>query len=262
VTDEGQIPAGSPEVETLPPLVAPPPLPGLATRTVVWNGIADSASALFITFCVVLAGAILGFATLQIRSGGRSGASAGLIAFGAGVQEIAFASLAWRRIRKNREVGRAPLILGGPRLPAILWGIPCGMLVMSFGALIAKLMGATTPKGLAEMLAGLLSHSWIAALVFFLVAIVAPVCEEYFFRGAIFGVARANGNPWAGGIVASLLFATLHFNFRMFPYYLIFSAMNCWLMMKTKTLAAPIAAHITVNASACIAVLMMARMRY
>jgi membrane protease YdiL (CAAX protease family) len=260
VNEEGQISEGVPEVETLSPPVVPPPLPGLATRTVVWNGIADSALAIFITFCVVLAGAILGFATVQIRSGGRSGASAGLIAFGAGVQEIAFASLAWRRIQKNREEGRAPLILGGPRLSAALLGVPCGTLVMILGGLIAKLMGATTPKGLADMLAGLRSHSWIAAVVFVLVAIVAPVCEEYFFRGAIFGVARANGNPWAGGIIASLLFATLHFNFRMFPYYLIFGAMNCWLMMKTKTLAAPIAAHITVNASACIAVLVAARM--
>lgn len=260
MNDEGQVSQGEPEVETF----GPPPLPRISTRTVILNGLADSAAVLLMTFCIVLAGALLWSATREIRSGGRSGSGtpAGLIALGAGVQEIAFACFAWRRIRKNREEGRFPIISGGARFRAVLLGIPCGLLLIGFGGLIAKLFGASASKSIAQLLAGLLHTSWIAVAVFFLIAILAPVCEEYFFRGAIFGLASANANPWAGVIVASLLFAILHFNFRMIPYYLLFSAMNCWLMVKTKTLAAPIAAHVTVNASACIAILVAARLHH
>jgi membrane protease YdiL (CAAX protease family) len=260
VSDEGQLSGSTSEAETLGP--SPEPLahlarPPISTRTVILNALADLASALVITFAVAVAGGLLWFFLLDIRSGAspRPSQSVGLIAFATGVQEIVLAYFAWRRIRKNYEEGRAPMILGGARFRAILLGVLCGVLLIGFGALIARLVGGVAPKGVAQLLAGLLHRSWIAAVVFLLIAIVAPVSEEYFFRGAIFGLARANANPWAGGIVASLLFAILHLNFRMVPYYLIFSSMNCWLMVRTKTLAAPIAAHVTVNASACIAIL-------
>lgn len=260
MSDEGQLSEGVPEVETLGPPPAPlasPARPRISTRTVIGNALADSASALVIIFAVALAGGLLRFFTRAIRGGAppTPGLSVWLLALATGAQEIIFAYFAWRRFRKNREEGRGPLILGGERLSAILLGIVCGAILLGVGGLIARLAGGAAPKGIAQLLAGLLQHSWTAAGVFFLIAIVAPVCEEYFFRGAIFGLARANGNPWVGGIVASILFATLHLNFRMIPYYLIFSAMNCWLMVHTKTLAAPIAAHVTVNASACIAIL-------
>jgi membrane protease YdiL (CAAX protease family) len=83
-----------------------------------------------------------------------------------------------------------------------------------------------------------------------------PVCEEILFRGAIFGLAHANGQTWTGAITASFLFAISHSSLRMAPYYLVFSAVNCWLLAKTRTLAGPIAAHVTVNLSACIGVLL------
>jgi membrane protease YdiL (CAAX protease family) len=258
VDDEGQVSQGEPAVETFHPL----PFAPVATRTVVLNGLADSASVLVITFGVAAAGGLLWSFARAIRGGAtqRPAVSVWLLALATGAQEIFFAYFAWRRFRKNREDGRVPIILGGERLSAVLLGIPCGMLLMGVGGLIAKLVGGTAPRGIVELFAGLLHNSWIAASVFFVIAVLAPVCEEYFFRGAIFGLASANANPWAGAIVASILFATLHFNFRMVPYYLVFSAMNCWLLFKTKTLAAPIAAHITVNASACIFILMAPRL--
>lgn len=265
MSDEGQLSEGVPEVETLGPPPAPlAPLarPRISTPTVIWNALADSASALVIIFAVAIVGGLLGFFTLPIRGGAppKPGLSVQFLALATGAQEIIFAYFAWKRFRKNREEGRVPLILGGERLSAIFLGIVCGAILLGVGGLIQRLVGGAVPKGMAQLLAGLLQHSWIAAGVFFQIAILAPVCEEYFFRGAIFGLARANGNPWVGGIVASILFATLHLNFRMIPYYLIFSAMNCWLMAYTKTLAAPIAAHITVNASACIFILLGARL--
>lgn len=256
--DEGQVSQGEPAVETF----GPTPIPHIATRTVILNGLADSASALVVTFGVAVVGGLLWSFARAIRGGAspRPGSSLWLIALATGAQEILFAYFAWRRFRKNHEEGRFPIILGGERFRAILLGIPCGALTMGVGGLIAKLVGASASKSIAQLLAGLVHSSWIASAIFFVIAVLAPVCEEYFFRGAIFGLASANANPWAGAIVASILFATLHFNFRMIPYYLLFSAMNCWLMFKTKTLAAPIAAHITVNASACIFILMEARL--
>jgi hypothetical protein len=109
------------------------------------------------------------------------------------------------------------------------------------------------------LLSGLRDNRSTAVAAFLVVAVIAPVCEEILFRGAIFGFAHANGKTWMGAAVASLLFAAVHLNFRMTPYYLIFSAVNCWLLGRTKTLAGPIAAHITVNSATCLAILLQAR---
>jgi hypothetical protein len=94
------------------------------------------------------------------------------------------------------------------------------------------------------------------AVLVFTIAVLAPLCEEFFFRGAIFSSVRSTPKAWAGAIVSSVLFAVAHLNPTMITYYLIFGLTMCWLLSKTRTMAAPIAAHMTVNTVACIAVLL------
>jgi len=95
----------------------------------------------------------------------------------------------------------------------------------------------------------------VSALVFS-IALLAPFCEEFFFRGAMFSSVRSTSSARSAAVVSSVLFAVAHLNFAMFTYYLVFGLTMCWLLSKTQTIAAPIAAHITVNATATIAMLM------
>src|SRR6185503_7697304 len=74
----------------------------------------------------------------------------------------------------------------------------------------------------------------------FSIAVLAPFCEEFFFRGAIFSSVRSSPNARAAAIVSSALFAVAHLNPMMFTYYLVFGFTMCWLVSRTRTLAAPI----------------------
>jgi hypothetical protein len=81
-------------------------------------------------------------------------------------------------------------------------------------------------------------------------------CPKSFFRGSIFGIAYADGRPWAGVLVASVLCCDA-LSFRMQPYYIISRLVNCWLLVKTRTLAGSIATHVTGNLIACLGALIL-----
>jgi membrane protease YdiL (CAAX protease family) len=92
-------------------------------------------------------------------------------------------------------------------------------------------------------------------LLVLLIAGMAPVCEELFFRGVIFGSARAAGLNNVGVALSAVLFASVHVSLLLAPFYLIFAVVMCWLYARTGTLAAPIAAHATLNSVACAALI-------
>ena len=42
------------------------------------------------------------------------------------------------------------------------------------------------------------------------VCVVAPICEEFFFRGFLFGAIRALRGPWVAAAITSILFGLVH----------------------------------------------------
>jgi membrane protease YdiL (CAAX protease family) len=237
-----------------------PPLPPFSSSSVVRRAIADFASALGVTLLLVVPIMLVWLAFTQ---GDKATLSArklpfGLLAFITLLQESQFAVFGWRRFRKNRSEGRPSASQSNAgyalRTRPVLLGVAAGAGLTALGELVGWVTHAKPSVEIMDLLSGLRSSPWAAACVFALVAAVAPVCEEILFRGAIFGLAHANGQTWTGAIITSVLFAIGHSSLRMAPYYLVFSAVNCWLLAKTRTLAGPIAAHVTVNLSACIGV--------
>jgi membrane protease YdiL (CAAX protease family) len=235
-----------------------PPLPPFSSSLVVRRASADVVSAFGVTLLLAL---LVILVWLALSKGDKATFSVrrlplGLIAFVGLLQESLLAVFGWRRLRKNRSEGRRSASQSNaPKSRAVFLGIAAGAGLAAFGGLISWVTHAKASAGLMELLSGLRTGPWTAAGLLVLIAAVAPVCEEILFRGAIFGLAYANGRTWTGAITASVLFAIAHGNLRMTPYYLVFSAVNCWLLARTRTLAGPIAAHVTVNLSACMAVL-------
>jgi membrane protease YdiL (CAAX protease family) len=84
--------------------------------------------------------------------------------------------------------------------------------------------------------------------------VLAPICEELFFRGAIFGSGWAAGQTSAGAWISAVLFAIVHLSPILAPFYVFFALVMCWLLRKTRTLLAPMTAHFTMNAIACMAI--------
>ena len=90
---------------------------------------------------------------------------------------------------------------------------------------------------------------WLQAyLVFFTIAL-APVAEEFFFRGLMFSAAKKMGWPKLGCFGASFLFALSHMNAPTFLPLFVFALALTWLYEKTEGLLAPIAAHSLFNAA-------------
>jgi membrane protease YdiL (CAAX protease family) len=165
----------------------------------------------------------------------------------------------WRRLRRNRQKGRAavPLFEGdAPR--GILRGMAAGLLLSAtsalYSALIQRTLGTDAVPQQLEFLKQLLNDRAALAVLALIIAGLAPVCEELFFRAAIFGSARAAGHTVPGAAISAILFATVHFSVVLAPFYMFFALVMCWLLVRSRTLAAPIAAHMTMNGLACLAI--------
>lgn len=107
------------------------------------------------------------------------------------------------------------------------------------------------------------SFTWLGFLVTLVGAgILVPISEELFFRGALFTWFRQRYNFPVALLVSSTVFALGHIDtIGVVAATLILALVNGWLLERTKTLWAPIMAHITTNSFAVLylyAVLLLA----
>jgi membrane protease YdiL (CAAX protease family) len=86
--------------------------------------------------------------------------------------------------------------------------------------------------------------------IIFAGVIIAPICEEVFFRGALFKSFKDNGYSAFGIFFSSLMFAAVHFDLYSFPIYLIFGITLAYAYLKTNSLTSSIIAHAINNAVA------------
>jgi hypothetical protein len=88
-------------------------------------------------------------------------------------------------------------------------------------------------------------------------ALGAPLAEELFFRGYLFGRFKASGHLWFGLVVSSILFGIIHFSDPYnVPGVCAYGAVLAWMFHRYDSLLAPIAAH-AVNNGVAIASMMM-----
>ncbi len=146
-------------------------------------------------------------------------------------------------------------------------GIPEGAILLSFrhiGKLFLIIIAVGTLLQLVAILFGLLltyfnpvapqqytitgSHNsfWLIVVS---VAILAPICEELFFRGYLQTILTGR-SPLIGIMTVSLLFAAIHFNvFVLIPLF-IFGLGLGYIYRQSGNILIPIAIHATFNAIA------------
>jgi membrane protease YdiL (CAAX protease family) len=88
--------------------------------------------------------------------------------------------------------------------------------------------------------------------------LMAPVIEEIFFRGFIFGGLRAHGGYLAAAIVSSVIFAAAHLSGYYMPPFTLIGLLFAWSYQHTGSLRPGMIAHaitniVTVSASATMA---------
>jgi membrane protease YdiL (CAAX protease family) len=90
---------------------------------------------------------------------------------------------------------------------------------------------------------------WLSAYLVFFAVVLAPLGEEFFFRGLLFSTAKRYGWPKLGWVGVSLLFALIHVNAPTFLPLFVLALALTWLYEKTEGLLAPVLAHSLFNAA-------------
>ncbi len=88
----------------------------------------------------------------------------------------------------------------------------------------------------------------LLATVAAIVIVAAPITEELLFRGFLFSALRENVGPRRAMFLSAAMFSVLHVSaLAVLPIFLL-GLLLAWAFHRTKTLAAPIAIHMTHNA--------------
>lgn len=84
-------------------------------------------------------------------------------------------------------------------------------------------------------------------VMLFLMGIFGPFCEEFVFRGMIFGGYKKSGSVFRAIILSSVLFGLMHMNFNQAAYAFAIGIMFALLVEATGSLWASSIAHMVVN---------------
>jgi membrane protease YdiL (CAAX protease family) len=83
----------------------------------------------------------------------------------------------------------------------------------------------------------------------FFTIVLAPVAEEFIFRGVLFPFVKQLGRPGLAWFGVSLLFALIHGSVAIFIPLFVFALAMTWLYEKTGSLLAPVVVHSLFNAA-------------
>jgi membrane protease YdiL (CAAX protease family) len=235
---------------------------------VIRDGVVDLTLALLTGASGILLVAVGVAIAMGIGQNGSSLQSALLSAWGViamlAATQLPLLFFALRRRSRNRTKLRLlPELFAGETIPAVRRGIAAGalMAILSgiYTSIVQRFAGSDVLGDQLGFLEDALGNRVAFAILIAIVAILAPICEELFFRGVIFGSAHAAGFKVAGAAVSAVLFSIVHVSVLLAPFYAAFAVVMCWLFAKSQTLAAPIAAHMTLNGLACLALVLSQR---
>lgn len=134
---------------------------------------------------------------------------------------------------------------------ATLGGIYCFAIALHIcGATewIQHISGSPEQQQVTEDIATTEAPLTLAALLFSAI-IVAPVMEEFAFRGFIYNVLRQRAGIIAAAISSSLLFSAVHTSLVQAPVLFIFGCAQCYLYEKSRSIIYPILLHAAFNSA-------------
>jgi membrane protease YdiL (CAAX protease family) len=91
--------------------------------------------------------------------------------------------------------------------------------------------------------------SWTIIYLGVFAVVIAPVAEEFIFRGMLFPLVKQLGFPWLAWFGVSFLFAVIHLNLPTLVPLFVFALALTWLYDRTDNLLVPIVAHALFNAA-------------
>jgi len=128
-------------------------------------------------------------------------------------------------------------------VPAIMLAGACGVVVIM--GLYAHVMPERQAQGLEKIIENLVQSSPL--LIFVLMAILPPICEELLCRGWILSSMRTRYGAIAAVVISALLFALLHVDISRVPATFAAGLLLGFILVRTGSIFASILFHMTWN---------------
>jgi membrane protease YdiL (CAAX protease family) len=170
------------------------------------------------------------------------------------VQDLAFigAALLFASISSRplpEQFGLRPT----PFWPAVGWMAVAFAAFYVFTLVWVSILGVSPDDTKLPDELGVKDSTYALLAVAFLVAVVAPMAEEFFFRGFFFGALRNWKGPWPAAVITGLVFGSIHFGSAEAAFLLplaFFGFSLCLLRERTGSLYPGIALHCANNSLA------------
>ena len=210
-----------------------------------------------VLFCICLGGLLnLGLQQLQVGGFKHSDDIGSLVLGTFSFQGVAcgLAFIFWRHHHIGWRVGFG---FSGPDLKRALWlalgvflVVLPGVWLLQYTAVFTLTQLGYPPDDQAAVQLIENTRSWWtrAYLTIFAVGL-APVAEEFIFRGLLYPFIKQLGWPRLALVGVSFLFALIHFDVATFLALFLLALTLTWLYEKTDNLLAPIAVHALFNAT-------------
>jgi membrane protease YdiL (CAAX protease family) len=183
-----------------------------------------------------------GFASVLVATQSFQGAACGLM-----VLFLRFHGVGWREAFGLRTPGLMKSLLFGAVVLVVAFPVVVALQQLS-GLALTWLGWHPDDQRAVDLLVNAKSTGMRAYLVFFAV-VLAPVGEEFIFRGVLFPFFRQLGWPRLAWLGVSLLFALIHLNLPTLVPLFVLALVLAWLYDRTDRLLVPIAAHSLFNAA-------------
>ncbi len=211
------------------------------------------------------AGTVVGIAlsavTFLILSG--TGVSESVAFFLLGTEVYAgVAVMAWVLVIKRREVTWAEAGFRPVRPSAIVWMVPLTLGVLIVNGLVAQITSeffGRVPNAEDQLSVGPAPLSIVDLIcLLIVVAVVAPVVEEFIFRGLLYRSSRARWGIPVASLISALTFSLLHFIPLLIAVFFVFGLILTAVAQRYDSIYPAIALH-ALNNAVSIGLLFVAR---
>jgi hypothetical protein len=127
--------------------------------------------------------------------------------------------------------------------------LPVVLLLQGVSVNVLEKLGLPPENQAAVRLLTDATSMWTVVYLGVFAVVIAPVAEEFIFRGMLFPFVKRLGFPRLAWFGVSFLFALIHFNAPTFVPLFVLALALTWLYEKTDNLLAPITAHALFNAA-------------
>jgi membrane protease YdiL (CAAX protease family) len=155
----------------------------------------------------------------------------------------------------------AAIAVAGTRTPPRLWhfgirrapfgqsaGLVLAALALFYGftAVYGAIVQPENPQTIIEDVGANESAALLLAGAL-MVIVVAPICEEVFFRGFLFRVLRVRMSFWPSAVIDGVVFGLVHGSLIIAPVLGVLGVLLCWVYERTGSLLPAIAVHVLNN---------------